>query len=76
MVLLGSSETGGSQVEITLWPEMRHLIGDEVTQGDIVAITSTMVTEHNGRRQLESTYLTTVFVNPDMPQPIDHDRPR
>ncbi|KAL3648620.1 hypothetical protein CASFOL_005023 [Castilleja foliolosa] len=60
------------EVEITLWPEMRHLIGDDVIPGHIVAITSTMVTEHNGRLQLESTYLTTIFINPDMPQMIDH----
>ncbi|KAL3654554.1 hypothetical protein CASFOL_001539 [Castilleja foliolosa] len=32
----------GKQLEITLWPEKRHLIGDEVVAGDIVAITSTM----------------------------------
>ncbi|KAL3627397.1 hypothetical protein CASFOL_028760 [Castilleja foliolosa] len=59
-------------VEITLWPDKGHLIGDEVIPGDIVAITSMMVTEHNGRLQLESTYLTTAFVNPDMPQTINH----
>ncbi|KAL3656008.1 hypothetical protein CASFOL_000404 [Castilleja foliolosa] len=62
----------GSQVEITLWPDKQDLIDDDVTKGDIIAITSTKVTEHNGRLQLESTYLTTVFVNPDMPQTIDH----
>ncbi|KAL3622275.1 hypothetical protein CASFOL_033686 [Castilleja foliolosa] len=61
-----------NDVEITLWPEKGHLIGDKVIPGDIVAITSMMVTEHNGRLQLESTYLTTAFVNPDMPQTIDH----
>ncbi|KAL3644190.1 hypothetical protein CASFOL_012122 [Castilleja foliolosa] len=60
------------EVEITLWPEKLHLIGDEVIPGDIVEITSMMVTEHNGRLQLESTYLATAFVNPDMPQTIDH----
>ncbi|KAL3615620.1 hypothetical protein CASFOL_041281 [Castilleja foliolosa] len=59
-------------VEITLWPEKVHLIGNEVIPGDIVAITSMMVTEHNGRVQLESTYLTNAFVNPHMPQTIDH----
>ncbi|KAL3644239.1 hypothetical protein CASFOL_012171 [Castilleja foliolosa] len=59
-------------VEITLWPEMRHLIVDDVIPGHIVAITSTMVTEHNGRLQLESTYLTTVTINPDVPQTIEH----
>ncbi|KAL3654635.1 hypothetical protein CASFOL_001620 [Castilleja foliolosa] len=60
------------QVEITLWPDKIHLIGDEVIPGDIVAITSTMVTEYNGRLQLESTHLTTVFINLNMPQTIDH----
>ncbi|KAL3620361.1 hypothetical protein CASFOL_035273 [Castilleja foliolosa] len=59
-------------VEITLWPDKAHLIGDKVIPGDIVAITSTSVTEYNGRLQLESTYLTNAFVNPDMPQTIDH----
>ncbi|KAL3652345.1 hypothetical protein CASFOL_002026 [Castilleja foliolosa] len=62
----------GNAVEITLWPEMRHLIGDEVIAGDIVAITSTMVTEYNGRVQLESTYLTTTAINPDVPQTVEH----
>ncbi|KAL3639642.1 hypothetical protein CASFOL_017549 [Castilleja foliolosa] len=61
-----------TEVEITLWPEKLHLIGDEVIPRDIVAITLMMVTEHNGHLQLESTYLTTAFVNPDMPQTIDH----
>ncbi|KAL3633464.1 hypothetical protein CASFOL_022226 [Castilleja foliolosa] len=51
---------------------MRHLIGDDVIPGHIVAITSTMITEHNGRLQLESTYLTTVTINPDVPQTIEH----
>ncbi|KAL3633809.1 hypothetical protein CASFOL_022571 [Castilleja foliolosa] len=62
----------GREVEITLWPEMRHVIGDDEIPGDIVAITSTMVTEHNGLLQLESTYLTTAVVNPDVPQTIEH----
>ncbi|KAL3638423.1 hypothetical protein CASFOL_017794 [Castilleja foliolosa] len=53
-------------------PDMRHLIGDEVIPGDILAITSAMVTEHNGHLQLESTYLTTTFRNPDMPETMDH----
>ncbi|KAL3620568.1 hypothetical protein CASFOL_035480 [Castilleja foliolosa] len=61
----------GREVEITLWPEMRHLIGDDVVPGDIVAISLTMVTEHNGLLQLESTYLTTVGVNLNMPQTIE-----
>ncbi|KAL3639544.1 hypothetical protein CASFOL_017451 [Castilleja foliolosa] len=34
--------SNGREVEITLWPEMRHLIGDDVIPGHIVAITSTM----------------------------------
>ncbi|KAL3652114.1 hypothetical protein CASFOL_001795 [Castilleja foliolosa] len=37
----------GREVEITLWPEKRHLIGDDVGPGDIVAVGSTVVTEHN-----------------------------
>ncbi|KAL3638263.1 hypothetical protein CASFOL_017634 [Castilleja foliolosa] len=57
----------GREVKTTLWPEMRHLIGDDVVPGHIVAISSTTVTEHN-----ESTYLTTIVVNPDMPQTIEH----
>ncbi|KAL3642121.1 hypothetical protein CASFOL_012936 [Castilleja foliolosa] len=61
-----------NDLEITLWPDKRHLIGDEVIPGDIVAITSMMVTEYNGRLQLESTYLSSSFVNPDMPQTINH----
>ncbi|KAL3622577.1 hypothetical protein CASFOL_033988 [Castilleja foliolosa] len=62
----------GKELEITLWPEKSHLIGEEVTTGDIVDITSTMVTEYNGLLQLESTYLTTVTVNTDLPQTADH----
>ncbi|KAL3617617.1 hypothetical protein CASFOL_037938 [Castilleja foliolosa] len=49
-----------------------HLIRHNVIPGDIVAIASTIVTEHNGRLQLESKYLTTVEINPDMPQTIEH----
>ncbi|KAL3628077.1 hypothetical protein CASFOL_028179 [Castilleja foliolosa] len=60
-----------SDVEITLWPEKIHLIGDNVSKGDIVAITSTMVTEYNGRIQLESTYLTDVFINPEFPETVE-----
>ncbi|KAL3637308.1 hypothetical protein CASFOL_019607 [Castilleja foliolosa] len=60
------------QVEITLWPDKRQLIGDEVIRGHIVAITSAKVTEHNGRLQLESTYLTNVYINPNMPQTTEH----
>ncbi|KAL3655100.1 hypothetical protein CASFOL_000886 [Castilleja foliolosa] len=60
------------EVEITLWPDKGHLIGDDVIPGDIVAITSALVTEHNGLLQLESTYLTTIMINPDMPQTADH----
>ncbi|KAL3618739.1 hypothetical protein CASFOL_037401 [Castilleja foliolosa] len=37
----------GREVEITLWPEMQHLYGNEVIPGDIVAIMSAFVTEHN-----------------------------
>ncbi|KAL3633803.1 hypothetical protein CASFOL_022565 [Castilleja foliolosa] len=62
------------QVEITLWPDMRHLIGNDVIPGDIVAITSASVSEHNGNLQLESTYLTTVVKNPNMPQVAEHVR--
>ncbi|KAL3651530.1 hypothetical protein CASFOL_004532 [Castilleja foliolosa] len=61
-----------SEVQITLWPEKTHLIGDNVIPGDIVAITSTMITEHNGRLQLESTFLTNALINPDVPEIIDH----
>ncbi|KAL3619788.1 hypothetical protein CASFOL_034700 [Castilleja foliolosa] len=39
----------GRELEITLWPEKGHLIGDDVIPGHIVAITSTTVTEHNGQ---------------------------
>ncbi|KAL3629937.1 hypothetical protein CASFOL_026249 [Castilleja foliolosa] len=60
------------KVEITLWPDIRHLIGDKVIPGDILAITSAMVTEHNGHLQLESTYLTTTFRNSDMPETMEH----
>ncbi|KAL3637375.1 hypothetical protein CASFOL_018543 [Castilleja foliolosa] len=60
------------EVEITLWPDMSHLIGDNVIPGHIVAITSAIVTEHNGLLQLESTYLTTLMINPDMPQTDEH----
>ncbi|KAL3619057.1 hypothetical protein CASFOL_036627 [Castilleja foliolosa] len=60
------------QIEITLWPDARHLIGDEVVSGDIVAITSTTVTEHNSVIQLESTYLTSVVINPELPQTEAH----
>ncbi|KAD4889095.1 hypothetical protein E3N88_21168 [Mikania micrantha] len=51
-------------VQITLWPDKRHLVNDDVIPGDILAITSTMVTEYDAMKQLESTYSTEVFVNP------------
>ncbi|KAI7738920.1 hypothetical protein M8C21_031806 [Ambrosia artemisiifolia] len=59
-------------VEIILWPQMQHLYGDEVKEGDIIAITSAAVTNHEGLMQLESTYLTTVVINPDLPQTASH----
>ncbi|KAL3646797.1 hypothetical protein CASFOL_009341 [Castilleja foliolosa] len=62
----------GRDVEVTLWPEKSDIVGDDVVPGDIVAIASTVVTEHIGRVQLESTYLTTATINPDMPQTIEH----
>ncbi|KAL3636382.1 hypothetical protein CASFOL_020929 [Castilleja foliolosa] len=65
-------DESGNKVEITLWPDKRHLIGDEVAAGDIVVITSTKVTEHNGMLQLESTNLTTVLLNPDLPETMEH----
>ncbi|KAL3646267.1 hypothetical protein CASFOL_011447 [Castilleja foliolosa] len=52
-------DESGHQIEITLWPDARHLIGDEVVPGDIVAITSTTVTEHN-------------IINPELPQTEAH----
>ncbi|KAL8196261.1 hypothetical protein R6Q57_025261 [Mikania cordata] len=51
-------------VQITLWQDKRHLVGDNVIRGDILAITSTMVTEYDALKQLESTYSTEAFVNP------------
>ncbi|KAL3651616.1 hypothetical protein CASFOL_004618 [Castilleja foliolosa] len=60
------------RVEITLWPDMGHLIGNEVIPGDVLPITSVTITEHNGNLQLESTHITTTFRNPDMPEIIDH----
>ncbi|KAL3648828.1 hypothetical protein CASFOL_005231 [Castilleja foliolosa] len=56
-------KNAGREVEITLWPEMRHLIGYDVVPGDIVAISSTMVTEHNELRAL-----------PPMPPTETHDK--
>ncbi|KAJ0908818.1 putative replication protein A, OB [Helianthus annuus] len=58
-------------IEITLWPEKRDLIGNETIPGDILAITSTLVTDFNGSKQLESTNATTIFVNPTFPE-IQH----
>ncbi|XP_022004996.1 replication protein A 70 kDa DNA-binding subunit-like [Helianthus annuus] len=60
-----------NKVEITLWPEMMHLIGDEVVVGDIVAIMCAQISKHNGRFQLESTHLATVVVNPECPHIAD-----
>ncbi|KAD7479922.1 hypothetical protein E3N88_03058 [Mikania micrantha] len=57
-------DASNKQVQITLWPTKRHLIGDDVKRGDIVAITSTLVTQYGNLKQLESTYPTEVFVNP------------
>ncbi|KAL3654561.1 hypothetical protein CASFOL_001546 [Castilleja foliolosa] len=61
----------GKQLEITLWPEKRHLIGDEVVAGDIVAITSTMVIEHNARVDIfdNSSHKSRI---PDVLQTVEH----
>ncbi|KAL3627969.1 hypothetical protein CASFOL_028071 [Castilleja foliolosa] len=72
MIQLQSCYRTKQEIEITLWPDKLHLIGDDVIPGDIVAITSVKVTEHNGFLQLESTNLTTAVKNPDMPQAVDH----
>ncbi|KAD0670024.1 hypothetical protein E3N88_16263 [Mikania micrantha] len=59
-------------VQITLWPDKRHLVGDNVVRGDILAITSTMVTEYDALKQLESTYSTEIFVNPTFTDVQEH----
>ncbi|KAD3640910.1 hypothetical protein E3N88_30133 [Mikania micrantha] len=45
---------GNKPVQITLWPDKRHLVGDDVIQGDILTITSTKVTQYdiNGDSQV------------------------
>ncbi|KAD4888707.1 hypothetical protein E3N88_20780 [Mikania micrantha] len=58
-------DVSNKSVQITLWPDKAHLIGNDVVQGDVVAITSTKVTQFDTLKQLESTYSTEVFVNPD-----------
>ncbi|MFS7945394.1 putative nucleic acid-binding, replication factor A [Helianthus anomalus] len=58
-------------IQITLWPEKRDLIGNETIPGDILAITSTLVTDFQGSKQLESTNATTIVVNPTFPE-IQH----
>ncbi|KAL3622755.1 hypothetical protein CASFOL_033363 [Castilleja foliolosa] len=65
-------DQSGHQVEVTFWLEKRDLIGDDVVPGHVIAITSTMVTEYNGALQLESTYLTTAVINPELPQTEEH----
>ncbi|KAL3627547.1 hypothetical protein CASFOL_028910 [Castilleja foliolosa] len=65
-------DQSGHQVELTFWPEKKDLIGDNVVPGNIIAITSTMVTEYSGALQLESTYLTTAVINPELPQTQEH----
>ncbi|KAD3338148.1 hypothetical protein E3N88_33669 [Mikania micrantha] len=59
-------------VQITLWPDKRHLVGDNVVRGDILAVTSTMVTEYDALKQLESTYSTEIFVNPTFTDVQEH----
>ncbi|KAM0006417.1 putative nucleic acid-binding protein [Helianthus debilis subsp. tardiflorus] len=60
-----------NMVEITLWPEKRHLIGTDVGPGNIVAITSAQVSKYS-MIQLESTHLTEVAINPDTPQTAEY----
>ncbi|KAJ0819892.1 putative nucleic acid-binding protein [Helianthus annuus] len=60
-----------NRVEITLWPDKRHLIGPDVGPGNIVAITSTQVSKYS-MMQLESTHLTEVAINPDTPQTVEY----
>ncbi|KAJ0930085.1 putative nucleic acid-binding protein [Helianthus annuus] len=57
-----------NRVEITLWPDKRHLIGPDVGPGNIVAITSTQVSKYS-MMQLESTHLTEVAINAINPKP-------
>ncbi|KAM0061823.1 putative nucleic acid-binding protein [Helianthus debilis subsp. tardiflorus] len=63
-----------NKVEITLWSSILHLIGDHVGSGNIVAITATQVSNYYGSIQLEATYLTTVAINPEMPQTIEYTK--
>ncbi|KAL8213854.1 hypothetical protein R6Q57_003303 [Mikania cordata] len=51
-------------VQLTLWPANRHLIGDDVKRGDIIAISSAKAMQFRDLKQLESTYATDVFINP------------
>ncbi|XP_076889102.1 uncharacterized protein LOC143539771 isoform X1 [Bidens hawaiensis] len=56
-------------VHITLWPAKAHLIGDKTIQGDIIAITSALVTEFdreltaNTLRLLASCYFQNILYN-------------
>ncbi|XP_076882458.1 uncharacterized protein LOC143530933 isoform X2 [Bidens hawaiensis] len=61
------TDISGNPIVITLWPDKINLIDDTTVAGDILAITTTRVTEYDGFKQLESTYLTTVTVNPTTP---------
>ncbi|XP_022019498.1 uncharacterized protein LOC110919539 [Helianthus annuus] len=47
---------------------------DHVGSGNIVAITATQVSNYYGSIQLEATYLTTVAINPEMPQTIKYTK--
>ncbi|KAJ0597656.1 hypothetical protein HanHA89_Chr04g0157081 [Helianthus annuus] len=58
-----------NKVEIILWLEMIHLIGEEVVAGDIVSIMCTQISNHYGMMQLESTHLTTAAINLECPRP-------
>ncbi|KAD5317243.1 hypothetical protein E3N88_17189 [Mikania micrantha] len=57
-----------NNIEITLWGEKADAIGHDISLGNILAVTSALVTKFKGVLQLESTNATTIVVNPPIPQ--------
>ncbi|KAD3640744.1 hypothetical protein E3N88_29967 [Mikania micrantha] len=61
-------DTQANNIEITLWGEKADVIGHDISPGNILAITSALVTEFKGVLQLESTNATAIAVNPAIPE--------
>ena len=58
----------GASVELTLWGELAHRLGDESPTGVVVLVVKRATVGDFGGRSLSTSFAGTLLVNPDMPE--------